>query len=191
MRNKNKKIFGMSVIVMMSVIMVTWVGFYSCKDKLETVAPIEKEVQTSQGISEEERSIPEAAKASVSRGRTERMIWPTYGELSSPFGYRWGRLHSGIDIANDNGTFVKAVLPGKVSYAGWQSGYGYTVIIDHNAEVSSVYGHLNAFSVRVGQLVEQGQIIAYMGSTGNSTGPHLHFEVRQHGCAVNPMPLLP
>lgn len=131
------------------------------------------------------------AKASVSRGSAERMIWPTYGELSSPFGYRWGKLHAGLDIANEQGTFVKAALHGKVTYAGWQSGYGYTVVIEHSPELSTLYGHLSGFAVAVGQIVEAGQIIAYMGSTGNSTGPHLHFEVRKQGHPVNPLALLP
>ena len=141
----------------------------------------------------EELIIPGAksAKTAVSRGIVSRMIWPTYGELSSSFGYRWGRLHAGIDIANDQGTVVKAALPGKVTYAGWQSGYGYTVVIEHSPELSTLYGHLADFVVHVGQMVAQGEIVAYMGSTGNSTGPHLHFEVQYQQHPVNPLALLP
>lgn len=123
----------------------------------------------------------------ASRAGAARFAWPTAGELSSPFGYRWGRAHTGIDIANDVGTPVGAARSGRVVFTGWQGGYGYTIVMEHGNEYSTLYGHLDSFAVSQGQYVQAGQTIAYMGDTGNSTGPHLHFEVRLGGVPVNPM----
>ncbi len=127
----------------------------------------------------------------TSRGQGNRFIWPTTGEISSPFGYRWGRLHEGIDIANDEGTPVQAARDGQVTFAGWYGGYGYAVIIDHGQEISSLYGHLSDYYVKVGQFVRHGQTVAAMGSTGEATGPHLHFEIHQQNKPVSPTYLLP
>ncbi|TCL38311.1 murein DD-endopeptidase MepM/ murein hydrolase activator NlpD [Anaerospora hongkongensis] len=124
---------------------------------------------------------------SASRAGAARFAWPTAGELSSPFGYRWGRAHTGIDIANDVGTPVGAARSGRVVFTGWQGGYGYTIVMEHGNEYSTLYGHLDSFAVSQGQYVQAGQTIGYMGDTGNSTGPHLHFEVRLGGIPVNPM----
>lgn len=127
------------------------------------------------------------AVSKASRGvGVSRFIWPAVGELTSPYGYRWGNLHAGIDIGNDIGTTVRAARGGLIVFAGWQGGYGYTVIIDHGNDHSTLYGHLNGFAISPGQYVQAGQFIAYMGDTGNSTGPHLHFEVRVNGKPVNP-----
>ena len=131
------------------------------------------------------------AEEPVSRGSNERFSSPAYGELSSSFGYRWGRLHAGIDIANDTGTVVRAARSGRVSYAGWYSGYGYTVIIEHDQGYVTLYGHLNEYLVQDTQYVKGGQAIGYMGNTGNSTGPHLHFEVRKNGTPIKPYNVLP
>lgn len=128
----------------------------------------------------------------VSRsGGNVRFIWPTAGEISSPFGYRWGRLHAGIDIANDTGTPVRAARAGQVSFVGWQGGYGMTVMVEHGQGLVTLYGHLSGYAVKSGDYVKTGQLIAYMGSTGYATGPHLHFEVRKQGVPVDPMNLLP
>ena len=123
----------------------------------------------------------------ASRSMPVRFIWPTTGENSSLYGHRWGRLHAGIDIANDIGTSVAAARAGRVVFAGWQSGYGYMVIIDHGGHWSTLYGHLDDYTVTVGQHVPTGYQIGYMGETGNSTGPHLHFEMRLYGKPVNPL----
>ncbi|MCE5285927.1 MAG: peptidoglycan DD-metalloendopeptidase family protein [Pelosinus sp.] len=131
------------------------------------------------------------SEAEVSRAKTGRMVWPTIGEISSPFGYRWGRIHTGIDIANDYGTSVRSALAGHVSYVGWVSGYGNTVMIEHGKGYVTLYGHLSQYSTFEGQYVQAGQTIAYMGSTGNSTGPHLHFEVRVNDQPINPLSILP
>lgn len=127
----------------------------------------------------------------VSRSVALRFVWPTAGELSSPYGYRWGRLHSGIDIANDDGTPVRASRSGRVTFAGWWGGYGYTVVIDHGQGLSTLYGHLSEYLVAAGEYVATAQFIGRVGETGNAYGPHLHFEVRREGTAVNPLAVLP
>lgn len=120
------------------------------------------------------------------------MIWPLSGPITSEFGWRvhpitgTQKFHSGIDIGGDYGQPVVAASSGVVSDACWISGYGNTVIIDHGGGVSTLYGHNQGFAVSVGQSVSQGQTIAYCGSTGNSTGPHCHFEVRVNGSVVSP-----
>ena len=119
--------------------------------------------------------------------------WPISGPITSPFGWRVhpitgaSRFHSGIDIGGDYGDTIHAAGAGIVSYAGWISGYGYAVIIDHGGGISTLYGHNQALLVSEGQSVSQGQAIAECGSTGNSTGPHCHFEVRVDGEPVDPM----
>jgi LysM repeat protein len=126
-----------------------------------------------------------------SRATVQRFVWPTTGELSSPYGWRWGRLHSGIDIANDGGTPVRASRAGRVSFAGWWGGYGYAVVIDHGYGLSTLYGHLSDYQVAAGEYVATAQFIGSVGETGNAYGPHLHFEVRREGQTVNPLAFLP
>lgn len=121
----------------------------------------------------------------ASRG-SGSMIWPTRGTITSNFGRRWGRLHKGIDIANRKGTPIYAADSGVVTFSGRSGGYGNLVKISHGGGLLTYYGHLSSRSVSVGQNVKRGQLIGYMGSTGNSTGSHLHFEVRVNGTAVNP-----
>ncbi len=120
-------------------------------------------------------------------------IWPAQGEFTSGYGWRWGRMHRGIDIAAAVGTPVVAAAPGTVTYAQWNDGgYGNLVEITHEDGSSTLYAHNDRLLVRKGQEVEQGQQIAEMGNTGFSTGPHLHFEVHPRGQgAVNPIAYLP
>jgi len=114
-------------------------------------------------------------------------IWPVNGPVVSPFGMRWGRMHEGIDIGAGYGTPIRAAAAGRVVYAGWMSGYGNLVAIDHGGGVSTAYGHQSSIAVGNGQVVSQGQTIGYVGCTGHCFGPHLHFEVRINGGAVDPM----
>ena len=117
-------------------------------------------------------------------------LWPASGDVSSPYGLRWGGsdFHPGIDIANDYGTPIIAAASGTVTAAGWNSGgYGNMVDIDHGNGIWTRYGHAEAVAVSVGESVRKGQIIAYMGSTGFSTGPHVHYEVHVNGEIVNPI----
>jgi murein DD-endopeptidase MepM/ murein hydrolase activator NlpD len=114
-------------------------------------------------------------------------IWPVNGPVTSGFGWRWGRLHEGIDIGVGYGTPIRAAAAGRVVYAGWMSGYGNLVAIDHGGGVSTAYGHQSSVAVGVGQVVSQGQTIGYVGCTGHCFGPHLHFEVRINGSPVDPL----
>lgn len=120
-------------------------------------------------------------------------IWPTNGVVTSPYGLRWGGtdFHPGIDIANDLGTPIIATADGIVEYAGWDSGgYGNMVDINHGNGLMTRYGHASQVVVTAGQYVKRGQLIAYMGSTGFSTGPHVHYEVHVNGQRVNPISYL-
>jgi murein DD-endopeptidase MepM/ murein hydrolase activator NlpD len=119
------------------------------------------------------------------------LIWPVAGPITSPFGMRWGRLHPGIDIGASMGTPIHAAASGTVVYAGWMTGYGNLTVIDHGGGIATAYGHQSKLDVSVGQQVTQGQEIGLIGSTGFSTGPHLHFEVRVNGVPVDPMGYLP
>jgi murein DD-endopeptidase MepM/ murein hydrolase activator NlpD len=114
-------------------------------------------------------------------------IWPVSGPVTSGFGWRWGRMHEGIDIAVPTGTAVHASASGRVIYAGWLGGYGNLVVIDHGGGIATAYGHNSSIVAGYGAGVSQGQVIAYAGSTGHSTGSHVHFEVRVNGSAVDPM----
>jgi murein DD-endopeptidase MepM/ murein hydrolase activator NlpD len=114
-------------------------------------------------------------------------IWPVNAPITSPFGWRWGRMHEGIDLGAAYGTPIAAAASGVVIYAGWEGGYGNLVVIDHGGGLATAYGHQSRIAVSVGQSVSQGETIGYVGSTGHSTGPHLHFEVRVNGQAVDPL----
>ncbi len=124
---------------------------------------------------------------------TGRFVTPAEGPITSPYGYRvhpiFGtlRFHSGIDIGAYYGSSILAADSGIVIEAGWIGGYGNTVMIDHGGGYSTLYGHCSQLYVRIGQMVNQGEPIAAVGSTGNSTGPHLHFEVRINGDPVDPL----
>ncbi|MEA2498704.1 MAG: hypothetical protein QOH26_1109 [Actinomycetota bacterium] len=133
-------------------------------------------------------SLPEGAEATVS---SVGFMWPLQGVLTSPFGPRDGRIHEGIDIAGALGQPVAASAGGTVLLARYYSGYGNAVIIDHGDGVTTLYGHLNGFAVAEGDRVAQGQTVGVVGSTGHSTGPHLHFEIRVSGVPIDPLPYLP
>ncbi len=129
--------------------------------------------------------LPEVQDYGISAG----FIWPTSGVVTSGYGPRWGRIHQGIDIAGPVGTPIVAAAAGRVVFSGWNDGgYGYMVDILHPDGTITRYAHNSALYVRAGEEVSQGQLIAAMGSTGYSTGPHLHFEIRPNGgAAVDPM----
>ena len=124
-------------------------------------------------------------------------IWPCNGVITSPFGWRThpifgtAKYHSGLDIGVDYGTPILATNSGTVVYSDWLGGYGYAVMIDHGGGLVSLYAHNQSLNVYEGQYVEKGTCIAYAGSTGYSTGPHCHFEMRLHGEVVDPMGYLP
>jgi murein DD-endopeptidase MepM/ murein hydrolase activator NlpD len=114
-------------------------------------------------------------------------IWPVNGPVSSPFGWRWGRMHEGIDIAVPGGTPIMAAAGGTVIYTGWMDGYGSLVVVDHGGGVATAYAHMSSIGAGIGQGVAQGQVIGYVGCTGHCFGDHLHFEIRFNGSPVDPL----
>ncbi len=138
------------------------------------------------------QGLPAAPSGTVAVGppSSAGLVWPVSGPITSSFGPRWGRMHEGIDISGSSGTPIAAAASGTVIVAGWSGGYGNLVVIDHGNGISTAYAHNSSLAVRVGQTVSQGTIIAGMGTTGNSTGVHTHFEVRVNGTAVNPVDYL-
>lgn len=141
-----------------------------------------------------EKTIKKPVMKVVERGTKERpktmatgkLMTPARGRISSNFGSRWGTIHEGMDIAMPVGTDVKAADGGKVTFSGVQKGYGNLVIVDHQNGYETRYGHNSKLLVKAGDRVYKGQIIAKSGNTGRSTGPHLHFEVRENGVPVDP-----
>ena len=134
-------------------------------------------------------------QSNFGRYSSGKMIWPlpSSRKITSPFGTRIHpiskkkKTHHGIDIAGNTGSPIVAAKEGRVIMSGWQTGYGNVVVVDHGGGITSLYAHCSALIARVGQNVKQGEVIAKVGSTGYSTGPHLHFEVRKNGNVVNPL----
>ncbi len=128
-----------------------------------------------------------AQGASDTTPSSSGLIWPVSGPVTSPFGYRWGRLHAGIDIGAPYGTPIHAAASGTVALAGWNGGYGNYTCIDHGGGMATCYAHQSSYAVSSGAQVSQGQVIGYVGNTGHSFGAHLHFEVRINGNPVDPL----
>lgn len=124
--------------------------------------------------------------STVSVGGSGQFSWPVNGQLTSGFGFRWGRMHEGIDIAAPTGRPIGAAAAGTVIVAGWSGGYGNLVVVSHGT-ISTAYGHMSRIAVSNGQQVSRGTVLGAVGSTGHSTGPHLHFEVRVNGSPQNPI----
>lgn len=128
----------------------------------------------------------------VEESREGEFIWPIVGvRITSRLGRRWGRYHSGLDIAASIGTPVVAALNGKVTSNSTRRGYGITIELAHDKKFITRYAHLDVALVKVGDVVEKGQLIGYSGNTGRSTGPHLHFEVQSNGIVLDPEKFLP
>lgn len=125
-----------------------------------------------------------------SAGGSGQLAWPVDGPLTSPFGQRWGRLHAGLDIAPPDGTPIRAAGAGTVVLAGPQGGYGNFTCVQHTSALTTCYAHQSLIQTRVGAQVARGDVIGAVGNTGNSTGPHLHFETRVSGSPVDPMSYL-
>jgi len=154
-------------------------------------------MSTSQNIANLIRNLESGGTISAGSMGTGSYIWPIYGEITSSFGWRvhpvFGteKFHSGLDIAADYGDPIVAANSGTVIYADWMGGYGNAVMIDHGGGIVTLYGHNSSLVVYNGQQVAKGQRIANAGSTGYSTGPHCHFEVRIHGEVTDPLNYLP
>ncbi len=129
----------------------------------------------------------ETAAVAAGGGPSGSLLWPAQGYISSRYGWRRGEFHRGVDIAGRYGSEVRAAAPGVVTLAGWYYGYGRTVVIRHGDGSETLYGHNSRVLVSPGQRVERGELIALMGCSGRCTGPHVHFEVRVGGRAVNPL----
>ena len=164
---------------------------------LESMEARTRELERS--LLDEEASLYEVRTYLDDRGslvRSHPSLWPVRGWLTSRYGYRNSphgegrRLHAGIDIAAPRGTPVVAPSDGHVVFAGYHTAYGNLVIVDHGYGLSSKYAHLTRIHTRVGQRLSRGDLLGRVGSTGRSTGPHLHFEVHQDGVAVNPLRFL-
>ena len=165
------------------------------------LSPSEKRKLERSLDAEESPPIPFPTEEGKERGEGERppwagreldIIWPIQGKINSPFGPRGKSLHAGIDIGSPSYQEVKAAMDGEVILARQtQTGYGKVVILRHDQGFSTIYGHLNVIIAREGEAVRLGQPIGGVGSTGRSTGPHLHFELRQGGRPLNPLALLP
>ncbi len=134
----------------------------------------------------------QAVPPPVNEGAPGAFSWPASGPITSPFGMRNDpngrgfRMHTGIDIGAPMGATITAAAGGRVIYAGWEGGYGNTIIIDHGGDTSTLYGHCSQIFVADGQEVSRGQAIGAVGATGDATGPHLHFEIRINGVPVDP-----
>jgi murein DD-endopeptidase MepM/ murein hydrolase activator NlpD len=149
---------------------------------------LQSEAQAIAAAQAQVRSRLAAAQGSTdSTPSSSGLIWPVSGPVVSPFGYRWGRLHAGIDIAVPYGTPIHAAGAGTVVLAGWVSGYGNYTCIDHGGGMATCYAHQSSFAISQGAAVSQGQVIGYVGCTGHCFGPHLHFEVRINGTPVDPL----
>lgn len=170
---------------------------YSTITSTETLAKKIADVTTEKEKEEQERkAAQEAAKKKkyqvTSRGsslpRVSSYAFPlqSYSYVSSEYGARWGTTHTGIDFAAPAGTHIYSWRSGTVTFAGWSGGYGNFIIVDHGDGFVTRYAHCSKIAVTKGQTVSQGQVIGYVGTTGNSTGNHLHFEVKVNGNFVNP-----
>jgi len=161
-------------------------------DTRETRAEYLQEVEALAAQSAELASRIQAAQEGAGSTGTGQpsaagFIWPCDGIVVSGFGMRWGRMHEGIDIGCAYGTPNRAAASGTVIYSGWLGGYGNLIVVDHGNGLSTAYAHASSLLVGVGQSVSQGETVSLVGSTGNSSGPHLHFEVRVNGQAVDPL----
>jgi murein DD-endopeptidase MepM/ murein hydrolase activator NlpD len=150
-------------------------------------------IDEANALAAEDARVRARLKASQSTAPTDNvpsskgLIWPVNGPVTSPFGMRWGRMHTGIDIGVPYGTPIHAAASGTVVLAGWEGGYGNFTCIDHGGGLATCYAHQSSIGVSVGQHVTQGQVTGAVGSTGHSFGPHLHFEVRINGTPVDPL----
>ena len=149
---------------------------------------IEEDLEAMEAQQEKiQRKLQAAVAGGPIRSGSGALIFPTNGAFTSPFGQRWGRLHAGIDLASATGTPIRAADSGRVVLRGFTGGYGNYTCIQHSASLSTCYAHQSRYAVASGQNVRKGQVIGYVGNTGNSTGAHLHFEVRVNGSPRDPM----
>jgi murein DD-endopeptidase MepM/ murein hydrolase activator NlpD len=182
-------------------------GLKSRQDKVhlsgELVSPESKSDKISYDIEDLKTRLADRKKSfselkswiSIVRSRMARTPsgWPLYGRIASGFGYRvspWHGMHTGLDIDARYGSPVRVTAPGVVTYVGWMHGYGKLVEVSHGYGVKTLYAHNSAFAVSLGERVAKGQVVSYVGTTGWTTGPHVHYEVRRGNTPVNPVAYL-
>ena len=173
-------------IVARSVAFLTGLGFLLCG-----VQPVTAQSSPKSRVCyvvEGQRSIE---KRGIARGRDTSWSWPVVGATSSDYGWRNGEFHHGLDVATPSGSLIRAARAGKVVKTGWLGVYGLIVLLDHGNGVQTLYAHNSRILAKVGDVVEIGEGISISGSTGKSTGPHLHFEIRRNGKTVDPEYYLP
>ena len=151
------------------------------------VSEIDALQASSRAIGDRIRAAQGGATTPSSTPSSSGLIWPVSGPITSPFGWRWGRMHEGIDIGVGYGTPIHAAAAGTVIYCGWETGYGNLVVLDNGGNLSTAYAHQERIAVSCGQQVVEGDVIGYVGCTGHCFGPHLHFEVRIDGNPVDPL----
>ncbi len=193
-RNKFSVKWFISLICLLSIFIVgVFLNYHQTTNASNITAPELEPIRYS-GVGQAQ-DIEKMAR-STDQLATKPSLWPTSGEVTSGFGWRnspWdsGReFHPGIDIANNIGTPIVATADGEVVKSEWSGGYGNIVQINHGNGIETIYGHNSSILVKAGQSVRKGQMIAYMGSTGRSTGPHAHYEIRVNGTAVDPISFL-
>ncbi|HBT50160.1 MAG: Membrane proteins related to metalloendopeptidase [Caldanaerobacter subterraneus] len=151
---------------------------------------VKRDIKEERVLKEPVSKVVAVGSRRVSYVATGYFSYPARGTITSRFGPRWGGFHTGVDIAARYGSPIYASDGGTVIFAGWESGYGYLVKIDHHNGYVTYYGHASKLLVKVGDKVEKGQKIALVGATGHATGPHVHFEVRKNGVPIDPMRFL-
>ena len=149
-------------------------------------AQAQRQAQAAAGGGSGASSPAPSTPAGPVRPGSSGLIWPVNGPLTSPFGQRWGRLHAGVDISAPTGTPIRAAASGRVVLLGWTGGYGNYTCVQHSGSLSTCYAHQVRYGTSNGASVSRGQVIGYVGNTGNSFGAHLHFETRINGTPVNP-----
>lgn len=183
-----KKVIYISLIIMVLIIVSLLLMLFTPNVNIATTDE-EKEdtdvIVVEPEIQEEPRIIVDSDFIEPVPGGTE-MITSRFGKKSIQNNHSGVVDHTGLDLFAQSGTDIKAVADGKVIYSGWRGSYGYLVILEHNDSLQTYYCNCRELNVKEGDVVKQGEVIAQVGSTGNSTGPHLHFEVRENGVAVNP-----
>ena len=190
-RKKSTKNFGSIAVTALKAVTVTAAafclsgGFYISADDAEQGAA--EQICAEEVCAEEVSTELLPSEHDEADNSEEGFINPACGVLTSGFGQRWGREHSSIDIGADSGEAIYAAADGTVIFSGTLGGYGNYIKIDHGGGVETAYGHCSSLSVGEGEKVSRGQLIAYVGSTGNSTGPHQHFEVKVNGEFRDPL----
>lgn len=173
----------------------------SPEEMLRTVKELQEEsdalLKLVAGLKEDALLVSAEASAEVAYRRALPCTYPVEADITSPFGWRYHPVtrvrafHSGFDFGAPVGTAIRATADGVVKAAGWDGGYGLRIVIDHGYGIETLYGHCSKLEAKVGQKVVRGDVIARVGDTGTSTGPHVHYEVRLNGEPVDPAPYLP